>query len=107
MDVRDVARAHVLAMTAAKASNKRILVVSGLITPQLVATYIRERFPELKERVASGNPSRTVPEGVALLPGWDVSRSHEVFGASWSYRGLEESVADTVGDIVRHEREWT
>ena len=105
MDVRDVAKAHVLAMTAPRASSKRILLVSGLITPQLVANTIRKHFPELRDRVAEGNPAQIYPNGVNPT-GWDVSRSHEVFGKDWNYRSLEESVVDTVRDLLRHEDHW-
>ena len=105
MDVRDVAKAHVLAMTSTGASNKRILLVSGIITPQLVANTIRGYFPELKGRVPEGNRSQVFPKGVNPT-GWDVTRSHEVFGEEWSYRSLEESVIDTVKDILRHEDSW-
>lgn len=44
VDVRDVAKAHVLALTAPNASNKRILLVSELVTPQLVVNTIRNAF---------------------------------------------------------------
>ena len=100
-----MAKAHVLAMTSAGASNKRILLVSGVITPQLVANTIRQHFPELKSRVAEGNGSQVFPKGVNPR-GWDVSRSYEVFGEQWSYRSLKESVVDTVKDIFRHEDSW-
>lgn len=106
VDVRDVAKAHVLAMAAPGASNKRILLVSGLITPQLVANTIRKHFPELRDRVAEGNPAQILPKGVNPT-GWDVSRSQEVFGKDWNYRSLEESVVDTVRDILRHEDHWS
>ena len=105
MDVRDVAKALALAMTSPGASNRRILLVSGVITPQLVANTIREKFPELKHRVPEGNRSQIYPKGVNPT-GWNVSRSHEVFGKGWSYRGLEESVVDTVKDILRREEHW-
>lgn len=105
MDVRDVAKAHILAMTSTGASNKRILLVSGVITPQLVANTIRKNFPGLKCRVPEGNTAQVFPQGVNPT-GCDVSRSHEVFGEKWSYRSLEESVVDTVKDILRHEASW-
>ena len=92
-------------MTSTGASNKRIILVSGVITPQLVANTIRDKFPELKRRVAEGNRSQVFPNGVNPT-GWDVSRSHEVFGKEWSYRNLEESVIDTVNDILRREKSW-
>ena len=92
-------------MTAPGASNKRILLVSGLVTPQLVANTIRKHFPELKDRVAEGTPTAIYPNGVPPT-GWDVSRSHEVFGKDWRYRSLEDSIVDTVRDILQHEDRW-
>ena len=92
-------------MTALGASNKRILLVSGLITPQLVANTVRKHFPELRDRVAEGSPAKIYPNG-AIPTGWDVSRSHKVFGREWRYRSLEESVVDTVRDILHHEDDW-
>lgn len=106
MDVRDVAKALVLAMDIPRASNKRILLVSGLITPQLVANTIRKNFQELTDRVAKGIPTQIYPNGVKPQ-GWDVSRSYEVFGPDWNYRSLEESVVDTVRDLLRHEDTWS
>ena len=105
VDVRDVARAHVLALTASKASNKRVILVSGLITPQLVVDIVRMYFPELRDRMSEGSPGKALPEGIDPT-GWDVTRSYEIFGEGWSYRQLEESVVDTVRDILAHEKQW-
>lgn len=49
-------------MTAPAASNKRIVLVSGRISPQLVVNVPKKRFPELKDRVAkSGDRDETTP----------------------------------------------
>lgn len=103
--MRDVARAHILALTNPFASNQRILLISGLITPQLVANIIRKNFPHLKGRVLEGNPETTYPENVKPT-GWNVSKSHEVFGKDWSYIDLETSVVDTVKCLLKLEEEW-
>lgn len=103
--MRDVAHAHVLALTAPGASGKRILLVSGLITPQLVVNTIRKHFPEARGRVSEGSSEQILPKGVDPT-GWNVSRSREIFGNDWSYRGLEESVTDTVRNILAHEKVW-
>ena len=105
VDIRDVAKAHVLAMTTPGASNKRILLVSGLITPQLVANVIRKHFPELRDRVSEGSPDQIYPKGVDPT-GWDVSGSYEIFGKEWGYRDLVESLTDTVRDILSQEKQW-
>jgi nucleoside-diphosphate-sugar epimerase len=105
VDVRDVARAHILALTAAAAANKRIILVGGLLTPQLVVNAIRANFPELRDRVVEGVPAKILPEGVEPT-GWDTRRSFEVFGEGWGYRELEETVVDTVRDLLAREAGW-
>lgn len=92
-------------MTTPGASNKRILLVSGVITPQLVANTIRQNVPELKGRVAKGTPAAIYPNGV-VPTGWDATRGYEIFGKDWRYRDLKESVVDTVRDILQHEDHW-
>ncbi|KAL4994237.1 NAD dependent epimerase/dehydratase [Aspergillus recurvatus] len=67
VDVRDVARSHVGALTNPAAGGQRILLISGLITPQLVVNIIRSHFPEVKDRVSEGNPSRILPDGIQSM----------------------------------------
>jgi nucleoside-diphosphate-sugar epimerase len=101
VDVRDVALAHVRALTVPEAGGKRFYVVGGYFSNPRLAGIIRRRFPELE---AEG---RLPPEGEDDFPedhwGFDNSRSREVLGLE--YRGLEESVVDTVESILRFERE--
>jgi hypothetical protein len=92
-------------MTIPAASNKRILLVSGLITPQIIINIIRKRFPELHGRVIEGIPEKLIPDGVEPT-GWDVRRSHEVFGDMWRYIELEKTIVDTVRDLLDHEKRW-
>lgn len=40
------------------------------------------------------------------MRGWDTSWSKKVFGEGWVYRGLEESVVDTVRQLVEVEKGW-
>jgi hypothetical protein len=105
VDVRDVALAHILSLTEPKAANQRILLVSRLITPQLVINLIRKNFPQLHDRTAVGNPSQILPKGVQPT-GWDTSKSFEMFGDGWEYKGLEESLVDTVTSILELEKKW-
>jgi hypothetical protein len=105
VDVRDVALAHILSLTEAKASNQRILLVAGLITPQLVINLIRKHFPQLNERIEVGIPSQILPVGVHPT-GWNTSRSFEIFGKGWGYKGLEESLLDTVTSLLELEKKW-
>jgi hypothetical protein len=59
----------------------------------------------LKDRIAEGNPKQILPKGVQPT-GWDTSKNFEVFGEGWGYRGLEESVVDTVTSILELEKKW-
>jgi nucleoside-diphosphate-sugar epimerase len=100
VDVRDVARAHVEALMNPAAGGKRIVLVSELFTPQLVANIIRKNFPNLRDRVSEGTPSQILPAGVHPT-GWSLERSEQILdkGApegKWDYIGLEKSVIDAV-----------
>ncbi|KAJ5183457.1 NAD dependent epimerase/dehydratase [Penicillium capsulatum] len=104
VDVRDVARSHVDALTNPAASNKRILLISGLISPQLVVNIIRDNFPQLKERVPEGTPSQTLPPGIHPT-GWDMRDSIDILAkgtpkGTWDYITLEESVVDAVKSML-------
>ncbi|GJP88382.1 hypothetical protein CBS63078_6696 [Aspergillus niger] len=105
VDVRDVARSHVDALSNPAAGGQRILLISGLITPQLVVNIIRKHFSELREKVPVGIPDRVLPEGVHPT-GWDMRVSLDVLskgkGSQWQYIGLEESVKDAVQSMLQH-----
>jgi hypothetical protein len=92
-------------MTTSAASNKRILLVSGLITPQIIINIIQQKFPELHGRVIEGVPEKLIPDGVEPTD-WDVRRSFEVFGETWRYIELEKTIVDTVRDLLDHEKRW-
>ncbi|KAJ5414832.1 NAD dependent epimerase/dehydratase [Penicillium cosmopolitanum] len=104
VDVRDVARSHVDALTNPAASNQRILLISGLISPQLVANTIRENFPSLASRVPEGSPSQLLPPGVHPT-GWDMKISLDILAkgtesGNWNYIDLKTSVVDAVNSML-------
>jgi dihydroflavonol-4-reductase len=86
VDVRDVADAHVAAMTAPDAGGKRHIVANAGVPLPDVARMLRERFPERAKRI----PARRMPAWMAraVAPfnqslrdsrAWlDVSRSYDV-----------------------------
>lgn len=51
VDVRDVAEAHVRAMTGKEAGGKRLILVGGTISPGLVYGIIGRRFEGLRDRL--------------------------------------------------------
>lgn len=104
--MRDVARSHVDALTNPAAANQRILLIGGLISPQLVVNAIRKNFPALRDRVPEGMPSQILPPGVQPT-GWDMGISLGILAkgtneGKWEYKTLETSVVDTVESIIEH-----
>jgi nucleoside-diphosphate-sugar epimerase len=104
VDVRDVARSHVDALTNVYAGGQRILLISGLISPQLVVNIIRKNFPALRSRVPEGTPSQILPPGVHPT-GWDMRLSLDILSkgtkeGNWEYIDLDTSVTDAVRSMI-------
>jgi len=96
VDVRDVALAHVRAMTVPEAGGHRFYTVSGHFSNKRLADIIRDAFPNLEDEL----PSRDVPDDFPQdVYQFDNSKSREVLGVE--YRGLSQSVVDTVASILR------
>jgi nucleoside-diphosphate-sugar epimerase len=99
VDVRDVALAHVRALTAPEAGGNRFYVVGGFFSNPRLAGIIRRRFPELSGRLP---PEEDVEDDFpANHWGFDNERSRKVLGLE--YTALERSVVDTVESILRYD----
>ena len=99
-----MARSHVDALTNTNAGGQRILLISGMISPQLVVNIIRKNFPTLRGRVPEGNPLQVLPSGVHPT-GWDMRVSLEILSKgtkehNWEYIDLETSVTDAVRSML-------
>ncbi len=96
VDVRDTALAHVKAVEVAEAAkNKRFFVTAGNFSHQDIAQVIRKDFPEYRDGLPEGVKGGEYPDGGHY--GYDNSRTREVLGVE--FRGLEESVVDTVKSL--------
>jgi nucleoside-diphosphate-sugar epimerase len=96
VDVRDVALAHVKAIELDAAAGKRFFVTNGYFSLREVAGIIRKNFPDLEDRL----PPKDLKGGDYPAGGlykFDNSRAKEVLGIK--FRGLEESVVDTVNSL--------
>jgi nucleoside-diphosphate-sugar epimerase len=98
VDVRDVALAHVRAMMTPEAGGKRFYVVGGHFSNKQIADVIGDEFIECRERL----PQDAVDDMPEDVMQFDNSRSREVLGLK--YRGLRESVVDTVKSIEQLRR---
>lgn len=112
VDVRDVALAHVRAMTAPLGDGGgggdgvhhhhhqgRFYVVAGHFSNKQLADAIRRSHPELMDRLPPEDAEDDLPGDVY---GFNNARSREVLGLR--YMDLQKSVADTVDSILEWQR---
>ncbi|KAI9698627.1 MAG: methylglyoxal reductase (NADPH-dependent) gre2 [Bogoriella megaspora] len=100
IDVRDLAVAHVKAIEAPDAANKRFFVTAGHYTNKEVADILRKNFPEYASQLPTeSTPGGHYPEGgTSAVHGYDNSRAKEVLGLK--FRPLEESIIDTAKSLI-------
>lgn len=94
IDVRDVAKAHVLAIDKPEVGGKRLFTTAGYFDHQQIARIVREKFPEFADKL----PKEGVKGGELPDPNktfkWDVSETDKLLGIKW--RTVEESISDLV-----------
>jgi nucleoside-diphosphate-sugar epimerase len=102
IDVRDVARAHVLALKAPPSDEpKRFILSSSTFTWKEAIEFIAEARPELKGRLPliTGNEPPVPP--FATL---DTSATESILGLK-NYVKWQDTVLDTIDDLLRVEKE--
>lgn len=107
VDVRDVARAHVLALTAPLASEigrKRLIVAGQSMSWIDVVAHLHKVMPELKARlptIAKGAEEKEPLRGMKF----DVTRAEEVLGLG-EYIAWRKTAEDTAKNILDIEKSW-
>lgn len=99
VDVRDLARAHVLALEKPEAANQRFFTAAGRYSYQQLADILREspRIPaSIKKKVPVGKPGQNYPGPDVYEV--DNSKSKRVLGVT--YRPLEECVIDAALNMI-------
>lgn len=100
-DVRDVAKAHLLAFESPLAAGQRYLTSAGTFAYQDICDIVRARFPALRHKVPIGKPGTGVGEKCYAV---DASKCSRELGMR--FRGLEACVVDCVADLLRLEESW-
>ncbi|ODV81507.1 NADPH-dependent methylglyoxal reductase GRE2 [Suhomyces tanzawaensis NRRL Y-17324] len=99
-DVRDVAKAHIVAAESAEAANQRLVLCNGGFVPQKLANIIREHFPKLRETIPVGTPeNENAPLQNPFAGKLDNSKTNKILG--FEQISLEQSVVDTVSQILK------
>ncbi|KAI9464922.1 NAD-P-binding protein [Lactarius psammicola] len=103
VDVRDVARAHVLALKLPPSSEspKRFIMSTSTFTWKDAIELLVEKRPELKERLPVITGKEPPVRPFAKL---DTSKTESVLGMK-NYVKWQDTVLDTVDDLLRVEKE--
>lgn len=104
IDVRDVAAMHVWCIEHPKDSNQqRYMLAAGKGTPQAVADFLRETYPDRK--IEAGEPGTGSVPGYGFAPGESTFHSTKALHAlGWErFTGFEQMILDTVAAF---EKQW-
>ncbi|CAK9435498.1 uncharacterized protein LODBEIA_P02250 [Lodderomyces beijingensis] len=95
VDVRDVARAHLFAMTDANASGKRLFMTNGHFSVQMMLDLINQHFPQL--HLIKGTPG-SGEKDISVLAQVENKATKQLL--PWEFNSLETIVVDTVQQIL-------
>lgn len=96
IDVRDLARAHVLAMEKSSAANKRFFVTAGYFSNKEIVQIVEKNFPQYKDELPTADtPGGDYPSGGVYK--YNNKRSLELLGGKLIT--LQESIVDTVKSL--------
>ncbi|EXJ61994.1 hypothetical protein A1O7_02426 [Cladophialophora yegresii CBS 114405] len=98
IDVRDLAKLQILALTTAGAANKRFVVGRPLIFNQVADVFRNDVQPGLADRVGEDNDEAST----LTLPRLDISEVEEVFTYKWT--PLAETAKDVAASLLEIEK---
>ena len=104
IDVRDLATAHVRALTSAGAANKRLLIGAAELTSSLILNTLEclakgNIVPELTDRLPKDTGKDTKTRLSA--PRFDVNEGNELLGLT--IRSAEETLGDLAKKVIKLE----
>ncbi|EGW33294.1 uncharacterized protein SPAPADRAFT_137141 [Spathaspora passalidarum NRRL Y-27907] len=95
-DVRDVARAHIVAFESENSKGKRLLVGTDNFTYDTIAYIINKHFPEVE--IPQGDLSKNEAIYKSMVQKYDNSKTNAILG--FDLIGLEQSIVDTVKQLL-------
>ncbi|CAL9733647.1 NADPH-dependent methylglyoxal reductase Gre2p [Monosporozyma servazzii] len=101
IDVRDVAKAHLLAFQKEETIGQRLILHGGKFASQDIADILNEDFPQLNGKIPTGKP-KTGTMGVGEKGCTvDNSKTKEILG--FEFMTLRQTIHDTAAQILKHE----
>ncbi|KAK6459515.1 protein induced by osmotic stress [Scheffersomyces xylosifermentans] len=95
VDVRDVAKAHLIAFEKDEAKGQRIITYSGLFSSQIILNIIRKNFPDLRDRLPVGDAENVKVTASKI----NDAKSRKILG--YEPISLEDSVVAAIKQIIR------
>lgn len=107
IDVRDIAKAHILALSSApssKVGRKRVIIASiHELDHAKIIEMIKEKRPELKDRVTKG----TAPQFELKRLPFDTKRLEDVVGFKEAdFTPLEDTIFAAIDSLLTLEKQW-
>lgn len=99
VDVKDVAKAHVLALENRTMAGERLLLAAGVYCNQEIADVGREVCPKLLTRIPVGEPGRREAESHFNV---DTRREAKMLDMEW--RSLHDSLRDLIPQLFEIEK---
>lgn len=97
VDVRDTARAHILAMDVPEAGGKRHFAIAGYFSNREILDTVRRNFPELEDRLPPRDLKGGDPAPADQIAKYDNSDTVNTLGIKFT--SLEDSVVDLVKSV--------
>jgi nucleoside-diphosphate-sugar epimerase len=101
-DVRDVAKAHVLALETDKVDGMRVPLCGGAFTWKDAVEELLETRPELKDRLIPLSTAKPPPGPMASI---DTTIAKEYLGLK-EFNGWKQTLSDTVDSLLALENKW-
>lgn len=98
IDVRDVAKAHVIAFENDNVINKRLFMINDRFSTQMMLDILNKNFPELQGKIPVGNPG-SGPDDISTLSKFNNDETRKLL--EFKFISLEDSVTDTVSQIFK------
>ncbi|CAI1700081.1 hypothetical protein SEUBUCD646_0O00140 [Saccharomyces eubayanus] len=100
IDVRDVAKAHLVAFQKNETIGQRLIISEGRCTMQDILDVLNDDFPVLKGKIPVGKP-KTGATYNTLGATLDNTKTKKLLG--FKFRNLKETIDDTASQILKSE----
>lgn len=101
IDVRDVAKAHLLAFQKENTIGKRLILSNGKFVQQDIIDVLNENFPTLKGKIPVGKP-HTGAQHNSIGASIDNEKTKQILG--FKFKTLKETISDTASQILKYEQ---